>query len=223
MMHRARRQRHRNRNRLLAASAIGEQQNRRAAAHQLDRLAPRSSSAVSRLHAGLKTQSSTASGRLPASIVLPPVQRLHLRQRQKRRLERQSRQPLLRAQNMRPRPQPRVQLDHARLAQRIDRRIRHLRKSLPEERVHRPRRPRQRRNRRVVAHRPDGVLALHRHRLQDHVHVFFGVAKAQLQPVHLRRIKRRHRRARIERRVLQQRLVLRRALRSNSACSSSSS
>ena len=82
--------------------------------------------------------------------------------------------------------QPRMQRHHARLAQRIDRRIRHLRKPLPEVRIHRPRRTRQKRQRRIVSHRPHRVFALRRHRLQDHLHVFARIAKAALQSAKLR-------------------------------------
>ena len=82
-----------------------------------------------------------------------------------------------------------MHLQHHRLPQRIDRRIRHLCEALPEKRVQRPRRSGQRRNRRIVAHRPHRILTLGGHRLQDHAHIFARVAEPMLQTIQLSRIK----------------------------------
>ena len=83
-------------------------------------------------------------------------------------------------QQVRPRTQPRMQRNHDRLAQRIDRRVRHLCKSLPEKRIQRPRRPSQKCQRRIVPHRPHRVFPACSHRLQNHLDVFLGVHKTAL-------------------------------------------
>ena len=111
---------------------------------------------------------------------------------------------------MRPRAQARVQLDHAGFPQRVNGWVGDLGEALSEEGIDRPRGSCQWRNRCVVAHRPDGVFALHGHGLQDHVDVFFGVAKAQLQLVQIRRIDRGNHSGRIQCRAFQQLFVLRR-------------
>ena len=54
----------------------------------------------------------------------------------------------------------RLQRHHAALAQVVDRRVRHLREALAEERVERPRAPGERRQRGVVAHRRDRLVAV---------------------------------------------------------------
>ena len=74
-----------------------------------------------------------------------------------------------------------MQAHHHRLAQRVDRRVRHLRKSLPKIPIHRPRTPRQECQRRIIPHRPHAVLAVRRHRLQHHLHVFARIPEPALQ------------------------------------------
>ena len=75
-----------------------------------------------------------------------------------------------------------MQRDDDGFAQRIDGRIGDLRKALAEVRVDRPRRLRQVRERRVVAHGPHGVLAVGRHGRKHHAHVFLGIAEEALRP-----------------------------------------
>ncbi len=58
--------------------------------------------------------------------------------------------------------------------------IGHLCEALAEEVVQRPRTLRQHRQGRVITHGPHCILAGRRHRLQDHVQVFFGIAKPAL-------------------------------------------
>ncbi len=74
-----------------------------------------------------------------------------------------------------------MQLHHNGLAHRVDGRIGHLRKTLAEEGIHRPRRMGQRRQRRIVAHRPHRVLAVAGHGRQHHADIFPGVAESLLQ------------------------------------------
>ena len=84
-------------------------------------------------------------------------------------------------EQVRPWAETRVQLDDAGLAQRIDGRIGDLGEALAEIVIDGARRARERGNGRVVAHRPDGVLAIGGHWLQDHAHVFARVAEEPLQ------------------------------------------
>ena len=79
-----------------------------------------------------------------------------------------------------PRAKPRVQRNHNRLAKRIDGRVRYLCKALTEERVQRTWTARKERQWGVVAHGPNGILAARSHRLQNHLHVFLGVAETTL-------------------------------------------
>ena len=121
------------------------------------------------------------------------AQRMHLPQGQNRGAQRETRQRFAQLQKMRPGAQPRVHLQHHRLAQRIDRRIGHLGKSLSEERVQWAWRTSQWRQSCIVAHRPHRILALRRHRLQDHAHVFARIAEAVLQTIEFRGRERRRR------------------------------
>ena len=82
---------------------------------------------------------------------------------------------------------------HHRLAQRIDRRVGHLREALPEVRVEALRHRRERRDRRVVAHAPHRVGAGAAHRLEHEPQVLEAVAEAPLCPdERLARVHRRH-------------------------------
>ena len=69
---------------------------------------------------------------------------------------------------------------HALLAQRIDRGVRHLGEALPHIGVQALRGAGQRRNRRIVAHAPDGVLAGGRHRRHDVAQILEAVAERVL-------------------------------------------
>ena len=69
---------------------------------------------------------------------------------------------------------------HELLADRVDRRVRHLREKLVEEVEERARLPREARERGVVAHRADGLRARLRHRAKDQLHVLQRPAEARL-------------------------------------------
>ncbi len=87
----------------------------------------------------------------------------------------------MRIEQVRPRAKAGVQLDDAGFAQRVDGRIRHLCEALPQVVVDGAGRAGERGDRRVVAHGPNGVFAIDRHRLQHHADVFACVAKEPLQ------------------------------------------
>ncbi len=79
---------------------------------------------------------------------------------------------------------------HDRLADRVDRRIRHLREELLEVRVEERLAVGQNCQRRVVAHRADRFLGVARQRRQDHLHVLLRVAEGELpQAQRLRRLR----------------------------------
>ena len=83
-------------------------------------------------------------------------------------------------EQVRPRADDRNEAHDELLADRIDRRVRHLREILLEIGEQQLRLVRQRRDRRVVAHRADRLLALRRHRRHQHPQVFLGVAEGLL-------------------------------------------
>ncbi len=108
------------------------------------------------------------------------AQRLDLPQRDHRRRQGKSGQRGVLVQQMRPWAYLGVQRDDTRLTQRVDRRVGHLREPLPEVRIDGPRRLRQKGQRSIVAHRPHRILAVGGHRLQDHLHIFAGVAESPM-------------------------------------------
>ncbi len=77
-------------------------------------------------------------------------------------------------------PEVHPQRHHQGLAQRIDRRVGHLREALPEEGIDRRRAPRQWRDRRVVTHAPHGILPGRRHRLQHVAQILEAPAEGEL-------------------------------------------
>ena len=83
-------------------------------------------------------------------------------------------------EQVRPRPDDRDQAHDNLLADRIDRRVRHLGEVLLEVGEQQLRLVRQRRDRRVGAHRADGFLALRRHRRHQELQVLLGVAEGLL-------------------------------------------
>ena len=93
----------------------------------------------------------------------------------------------LEVEQVRPRPDDRDEAHDQLLADRIDRRIGHLRKVLLEIGEERLRPVRQRRDRRVVAHRARGFLADRRHRRHQDIDVFLRIAKSLL-PVEQRQV-----------------------------------
>ena len=83
----------------------------------------------------------------------------------------------LKVEQVRPRSDDRHQAHHQFLADRVDRRVGHLREVLLEIGEQGLRPVRQRRDRRVVAHGADGFLAGRRHRRHQDLQVFLGVAE----------------------------------------------
>ena len=83
-------------------------------------------------------------------------------------------------EQVRPRPDERDEAHHQLFADRIDRRVGHLREVLLEIGVEQLRLVRQRRDRRVGAHRADGFLARRRHRRHQELEVFLRVAERLL-------------------------------------------
>src|SRR5271156_4255077 len=84
-------------------------------------------------------------------------------------------------EHVRPRTEAGVQLQNTGLTERIGWRVSNLREALPEKGIDGARGTGQRRERRIVAHGPDGILAIHGHRLENHVHIFAGVSEGKLQ------------------------------------------
>ena len=83
-------------------------------------------------------------------------------------------------EQVRPRPDERDEAHHQLLADRIDRRVGDLGEVLLEIGVEQLRLVGQRRDRRVVAHRADRLLAGHGHRRHQQLEVFLGVAEGLL-------------------------------------------
>ena len=83
-------------------------------------------------------------------------------------------------EQVRPRPDERDEAHHQLLADRVDRRVRHLREVLLEIGVEQLRLVRQRRDRRVGAHRADRFLAGRRHRRHQDRQVLLRVAERLL-------------------------------------------
>ena len=108
-------------------------------------------------------------------------------------------EPVMRAglvtQEVRPRPDHRDQRHHQFLADRIDRRVGDLCEILLEVVVEQLGLARQRRDRRVGAHRADRVVGVARHRLEEELDVLLGVAEGLLLVEMRRRVvgPRRHR------------------------------
>ncbi len=86
----------------------------------------------------------------------------------------------LEIEQVRPRADDRDEAHDQFLTDRVDRGIGHLRKVLLEIGEQQLRLVRQRRDRRVVAHRADRLLALDRHRRHQDAQIFLGVAKGLL-------------------------------------------
>ena len=77
-------------------------------------------------------------------------------------------------------PDRRAHVGHQLLADRVERRVRHLREQLLEVVVEQPRLVRQHGQRRVGAHRADRLLAVHRHRRDQEAQVLLRVAERLL-------------------------------------------
>ena len=87
----------------------------------------------------------------------------------------------LEIEEVRTRADERDEAHHQLFADRVDRRVRHLREVLLEIGVQQLRLRRQRRDRRVGAHRADGFLALLGHRRHQELDAFLRVAEGLLQ------------------------------------------
>ncbi len=109
------------------------------------------------------------------------------------RLEAHRRIRLVDGEKIRPRADERDEAHHELFADRIDRRVRHLREQLLEVAVQRLRAIRKHGQSRIVAHRADRLLALRRHHGEHHPQVFLRVAERLLavEHGHLRRGRRR--------------------------------
>src|SRR5580698_84819 len=133
--------------------------------------------------------------------MLARAKRFHLSKRQKWRREGETGKRSLLVEQAWPWSESSMQLNDAGFAQRIDRRICNLGKTLAEIGIHRPRSTRQRSQRRIVSHRPDGIFAITGHRLQNHTHIFARVTETQLQPCQIAGFKNGDWSLRIERRL----------------------
>ena len=98
------------------------------------------------------------------------------------------------------RPDRRGHRGHELFADRVERRVGHLREELLEVVVQQPRPVRQRRQRRVGAHRAERLLAGGGHRREQHAEIFVGVSEQLLAPAH--RLVARRRQMRRRRQVL---------------------
>ncbi len=96
------------------------------------------------------------------------------------RLEALDRRHALEVEQVRPRPDDRHQAHDELLADRVDRRVRHLGEVLLEVGEQQLRLVGQRRDRRVVAHRADRLFAGGSHRRHQDLEVFLGVAEGLL-------------------------------------------
>ena len=104
---------------------------------------------------------------------------------------------------------------HQLFANRVERRVRHLREQLREVVVEQPRLVRQHGERRVRAHRPDRLFAVLRHRRQQNLQILLGVAEGALPIQHRVVIGQRQKRRRLE--VFERHHVLARATRRTAA------
>ncbi len=91
---------------------------------------------------------------------------------QHRRIEHQhALAPILGVEDVGEVPEPRLEAHHIALAQRVDRRVRHLAEILPEELADEPRLVRDDGQRRIVAHRSDRFLGGLHHWREDQLHI----------------------------------------------------
>ena len=179
LVHRADRERHRQRRALAVGRAIADHENLRAL---LDGPAGRAAQGVER-----GAQRLGAARRLPRRVQRHRLradqapQRRHLILEQHRVLV--PYQPQARGaigEQRAATPQMHAQGHHERLAQRIDRGVRDLREPLAQVRVEARRYARERRDRRVVPHAPHGVLAFAAHRLEHVANIFEAPTEREL-------------------------------------------
>ena len=160
---------------------VAEQQNGRAAAHQLNRARAQIVDRPAQIARWREYAVQNRQRHLIGQRVLSIAQRMHLAEGEKRRLQRKPGNARLGVEDGRPRAETGVQLDDNGLPHRIDGRIGDLGKALAEEGVDRPRCMRQGRQRGIVAHGPYRVLAVAGHGGQHHADIFPGIAKELLQ------------------------------------------
>ncbi len=165
----------------LRDGAVAEQQNGCPAAHQVDGARAQIVDGLAQVAGRREDAVQNRQRHLVGQGVFAIAQRMHLAQGEKGRLQRKAGNPRLGIEQVRPGAETGMQLNDDGLPHRIDGRIGDLGKALAEEGVDRPRRVRQGRQRRIVAHRPDGVLAVAGHGGEHHAHIFPGVAKSLLQ------------------------------------------
>ena len=178
-------QQRRNRDALLVDQAVRDHDDRVARAHRVLGLrGERGEARLDRLLApGHRVGDVELAGlELAAGVALDVPDLLHLVEVEHRLadLQAQRRVELVDAEQVRLRPDERHQRHHQLFADRVDRRVGDLREELLEVVVERLVLVRQHRERRVVAHRADRLLAARRHRLHDELQVFLGVAEGLL-------------------------------------------
>jgi len=163
--------------------AVGQNKERRTIAHQLNRARRQNvNSNLERLVRRKDTMKNCVR-HIPRLCMIAHFERMHLREGDERRAHGKAGQRLAQLQDVRPRAQARMHLEHNGLAQRIDGRVGDLGETLPEECIERSRRTRQRSDGGVVAHRPHGVFALCRHRRQNHANIFARESEAMLETI----------------------------------------
>ncbi len=210
VMHGARGQRHRDGEQLGASSrlgdgAIAEQQNGGPAAHQVNGARAQIVDRPAQVAGWRKDAVQNRQRHLVGQGMLAIAQRMHLAQGEERRLQRKAGNARIGIQQVRPGAETGVQLDDNGLAHRVDGRIGDLGKALAEEGIDRPRRMGQGRQRRIVAHGPNRVLAVAGHRGQHHADIFPGIAESLLQLGQI--LQRRGEGGRLQRSILHQRAV----------------
>ena len=154
VVHRGEREQRRDRRASLGGRAVAEQQNLTSGADALHRLGD-----------DARTRRDEASPSAHRRVEHARVERRQRRgiEQERVQLDEPRRGGLLLGEQARG-PEQRPQRHHASLADVVDRGVRHLREPLAEEAEQRPDAPGERRQRRVVAHRRDRLVALRSHR-----------------------------------------------------------
>ena len=176
----------RDRNPVGAGAAVGQDDDVDAVAHRGFGLARTSSSMAPSMPAAPASAGQVVSSvsDLKCDSAISEIERIFSRLalvrigwRTSRRLVRRH---ALEVEQVRPRPDDRDQAHHQFFADRVDRRVGDLREVLLEIGEQQLRLVRQRRDRRVVAHRADGFLAGRGHRRHQDFEIFLGVAERLL-------------------------------------------
>ncbi len=185
LVHRARGEQRRNRHVLGVERAVGDDQDVEARLHRVHRL--RAQRREARLDAFLAPRERVADVEFEGAELVRRVvlDRTHLRhvlevEHGLAHLEAHRRVDVVDVEQVGLRPDEAHQRHHHLFADRVDRRVRDLREQLLEVAVERLGLVRQHRQRAVVAHRADRLLALQRHRLHQQLDVFLRVAERLL-------------------------------------------